>query len=66
MKCPFVKGTYMYSCSASRDVYVPSEFELNEYCKSTRYKICPFYCKASASDCKLDFAGAGVSHRWPA
>ncbi len=46
MKCPFVKGTYMYSCAASNEVYVPSAFEFEEYCRSTRYKICPLYCKA--------------------
>ncbi len=61
MKCPFVKGTYMLSCSASRDVYVPSDFELNEYCQSIRYSICPFYCKA-ASDGKFHFPKAGVQH----
>ncbi len=62
MKCPFVKGTYMYSCAASRDVYVPSEFELNEYCRSTRYTICPLYCRAAA-DGKFRFNAEGVLHR---
>jgi hypothetical protein len=46
MKCLFLKGRYMFSCSARREVYVPSTFELGEYCKSTRYKVCPFYCAA--------------------
>jgi hypothetical protein len=46
MKCLFLKGRYMLSCSARREVYVPSIFELGEYCKSTRYKVCPFYCAA--------------------
>ena len=54
MKCLFLKGRYMFSCSARREVYVPSIFELGEYCKSTRYKICPFYC--AAQDDRLLFS----------
>ncbi len=46
MKCLFLKGKYMLSCSARREVYVPSIFELGEYCRSTRYKVCPLYCAA--------------------
>ena len=46
MKCLFLKGRYMLSCSARREVYVPSIFELGEYCKCSRYKVCPFYCEA--------------------
>jgi len=45
MNCPFLYGTYLLSCKSSRDVYVPSAFELEEYCKSRRHKICPYYCK---------------------
>ncbi len=65
MKCPFIKGTYMFSCSASRDVYVPSEFEFNEYCRSIRYTICPFYCRA-ASDGRFKFSSEDILHRTPA
>jgi hypothetical protein len=46
MKCIFLIGDYMQSCNASREVYVPSFFEQNEYCTSGRYKFCSFYCKA--------------------
>jgi hypothetical protein len=46
MKCPFLKGRYMFSCSARREVYVPSIFELGEYCKTTRWRVCPLYCMA--------------------
>ena len=42
MKCPFLAGTYMFSCTANKDVYVPSQFEFEEYCKSIRHKMCPF------------------------
>ncbi len=55
MNCPLVKGKYMLSCGASAQVYVPSRFELDEYCKNTRYKICPFYFKA-LSDGKIKFS----------
>ncbi len=44
-KCPFLKGTYVFSCGRDDDVYVPSNFELEEYCTKMRYRICPFYCK---------------------
>lgn len=50
MKCPFLAGKYMYSCSASKEVYVPSVFELEEYCKNTRFKLCPFYYSRIAAD----------------
>lgn len=46
MTCPFVVGTYMLSCGASRVTYVPSSFELNEYCsdnKYERYRLCGYY-----------------------
>jgi hypothetical protein len=46
MKCIFLIGNYMLSCNATREVYVPSYFEQNEYCTSGRYKSCPFYCKS--------------------
>ena len=46
MACPFLTGKYMFSCGALREVYVPSAFEFDEYCKQDRYKICPFYVKS--------------------
>ncbi len=45
MKCHFLTGKYMLSCMADRAVYIPSIFELDEYCKSGRHKMCPFYCE---------------------
>ena len=48
MQCPFITGKYMFSCKALKEVYVPSEFELGEYCRQSRHKICPFYCKSVA------------------
>jgi hypothetical protein len=46
MKCPFLQGTYLLSCKASREVYVPSQFEFDEYCTHGRHTMCPFYFNA--------------------
>lgn len=43
MKCPYLQGTYLQSCKASREVYIPSEFEFKEYCTNNRHAICPLY-----------------------
>lgn len=53
MKCPFLVGKYMYSCSASKEVYAPSAFEMEEYCKNTGFKLCPFYYMRIASDARI-------------
>ena len=45
MHCPSLTGTYFKSCTVSREVYVPSAFETEEYCTSSRHTMCPFYCK---------------------
>lgn len=44
MNCPFITGKYMLSCAACQ-AYVPSIFELDEYCKTSRYTMCPCYIK---------------------
>ncbi|MEW6109576.1 MAG: hypothetical protein AB1632_10480 [Nitrospirota bacterium] len=49
MNCPLLKGIYVLCCGAGNEVYVPSRFEIEEYCWGNRYKICPFY---------------RVEHRW--
>lgn len=50
MKCPYLKGTYMFSCSARREVYVPSTFEQSEYCKNMRHRVCSFFCNAEVEN----------------
>ena len=47
MACHFFWGKYLLSCNAGPRAYMPSEFEMREYCRSSRYKICPFYVKAA-------------------
>ena len=61
MECPCLTGKYMLSCGANdKEVYVPSSFELGEYCKSVRYRICPLYSKVDGEwylgiGCQNDF-----------
>ncbi|MEE9524863.1 MAG: hypothetical protein V3V59_08975 [Thermodesulfovibrionales bacterium] len=44
MKCPYLKGGKSSGCNAQRNPYLPSWFELQEYCKTTQaFKKCPFY-----------------------
>lgn len=45
MNCPFLAGKDMLSCAALKDVYVPSSFELDEYCKQTLHKMCRRYLR---------------------
>jgi hypothetical protein len=48
MKCPFMTGIYLSSCRANKEVDVPSRFELEEYCRDSRHRMCPYYCAAKA------------------
>lgn len=43
LRCPYLTGKYLISCSVSREPYVPSAFEIQEYCISGRHSMCPFY-----------------------
>ena len=45
MHCPMLTGKYMLSCTARKEVYVPSIFEFEEYCKAPLHTMCPFYMK---------------------
>jgi hypothetical protein len=45
MKCPKLKQWYVLTCYASNEPYIPSLFQLHEYCKSKDYKKCPFFLK---------------------
>ena len=42
--CPYLTGNYILSCKADLQVYIPSVYELEEYCKSVRHTLCPSYC----------------------
>ena len=45
---------------------MPGDFEMREYCRSSRYKICPFYVKAAmtvrtAAGARATFAHPGTA-----
>ena len=46
MTCPFLTGKYMYSCAAERGAYIPSDFEVREYCENSAHSLCSFYSRA--------------------
>ncbi len=50
MKCRFLTGKYLLACKAEGKVYMPSSFEIQEYCNSKRHKICPLYFKAKTEE----------------
>ncbi len=58
MKCPHLQGRYLQSCKASRDVYVPSQFEYEEYCRHGRHTMCPLYFR-SLSERAVTYAAPG-------
>lgn len=45
MKCPHLIKWVISSCKALDRPYVPSLFELEEYCRTRGHRKCPFYLK---------------------
>jgi hypothetical protein len=45
MKCPHLIKWVVSACKAAEMSYVPSLFELEEYCKTKSHRKCPFYLK---------------------
>ncbi len=43
MKCRLLKGKENPVCTATDSAYIPSAFELEEYCRTSRYRLCSFY-----------------------
>ncbi len=56
MRCPLIQGKFMIFCTAVKEGYIPSTFELDEYCRREKHKMCPLYCKAQ-TDGKFDLSG---------
>jgi hypothetical protein len=50
MTCAYLIGIYLKSCSATPDVYIPSAFEFNEYCRSVFHTLCPLYRPRQSQD----------------
>lgn len=45
MKCPHLIKWVISSCKAVDRPYVPSLFELEEYCRTRSHRKCPFYLR---------------------
>jgi hypothetical protein len=43
MKCRFLDEEKNNLCTETGAAYMPSPFELEEYCRTGRYRVCPFY-----------------------
>ena len=53
MKCPFYKEEPQLRCTIHREyLYIPSAFQLKEYCGTGRHMICPFFSKNLAEIAK--------------
>lgn len=45
MRCYHLMRLDISTCNAVEKFYVPSLFELEEYCMSVDYRKCPFYLR---------------------
>ncbi|MHB8883333.1 MAG: hypothetical protein ACYC69_17720 [Thermodesulfovibrionales bacterium] len=45
MKCPHLITCSVAACKATGKPYVPSLFELDEYCRTHSHSRCPFYLR---------------------
>ncbi len=55
MKCThLISHERITACSALKIPYVPSLFELGEYCRTTDHRKCPFYLKGIVSMGRLE------------
>jgi len=55
MRCLHLQGKYMIFCTAVKEGYIPSTFELDEYCRQEKHTGCPLYGKAQ-TDGKCDLS----------
>jgi hypothetical protein len=49
MKCPHLMKWVRASCEAFEKPYLPSMFELEEYCRRKDHRKCPFYLRNTIS-----------------
>ena len=43
MKCPHLRPWLIATCKVEDKMYVPSVFQLQEYCKTKSHKKCPLF-----------------------
>jgi hypothetical protein len=48
-KCAYLADWMYKSCEATTNAYVPSQFQLEEYCSTGSHIKCPFYLNAMDS-----------------
>jgi hypothetical protein len=56
MECPHLAGVYMKYCVAEKELYVPSIYEMREYCKYLQHRICRHYMQADNGPTTIDHA----------
>jgi hypothetical protein len=54
MKCPHLNRWVVATCRVGEKIYVPSVFQLQEYCKTREHKRCPFFVKNVSENKKAD------------
>lgn len=54
MKCPHLRRWSVAACRIDEKVYVPSVFQLEEYCKKREHKKCPFFVKYYSENKKVN------------
>ncbi len=47
MKCPYLIKNVHFLCKAENSGYLPSSFQLQEYCKRTEHRKCPFFLETA-------------------
>ncbi len=57
MQCSFLEGRRILSCRSLGAVYIPSIFELKEYCTQDKHKKCPFFSTPEKKGGFSDVAG---------
>jgi len=50
MVCPYLSGLYIKYCIAEKYDYVPSIYELREYCKARQHRVCRYYLRTDDGD----------------
>jgi len=66
MKCPFITGKYILSCTANEkaEVYIPSLFELKEYCETNHHTRCPLKNQNTPLQENVFVSGRELALRW--
>jgi len=59
MICNFLSDKHLLICTARYGCFVPSAFEIDEYCKTKLHKICPIYRKHSGKNGACILTGSG-------